>query len=75
MSKLIDATGNPNTACAAAPDPVVSPVAAAIVTVGADVYVPPSETWTSCNGNPTTAVRTAPDPDPVSVTAILVVEA
>ena len=38
VSKLIDATANPRVAVAVAPDPVVSPVAAAIDTVGTQLY-------------------------------------
>ena len=46
VSKLIDATANPRVAVALAPDPVVSPVDAAIVTVGVAVlrYVPALDT-------------------------------
>ena len=43
VSKLIEAIGNPKTAVAVAPDPVVSLESGVIVTVGADVYVPPPE--------------------------------
>ena len=71
VSKLTDATGNPKIAVAVAPVPVVSPVVAAIVIVGADVYVPPPETVSSDNGNPTTGDNCPPAPDPESVTVIV----
>ena len=49
----------------------MSPVPGEIVTVGADVYVPPPETVSSDNGNPTTGDNCPPAPDPESVTVIV----
>ena len=68
----MDSTGNPRVAVAVAPDPVVSPVAAVIVTVGVAVlrYVPALDTIRASTFLPISTDRFSPVPAE-SVTVVI----